>query len=108
MSFFQPFSVALYDRPPGSLTNMPKRGSRREAVLRQVIKSRKRGTTSEELADRLPGMNSDQIAKARLELLEGGFIMDSSARRKTVFGDDAIVWRASDYGNESWKASGRK
>lgn len=108
LSLFPPFAASLYSPPKDSnFRKLPKTGSRREAVLRQIIKANKRGLTDEELNARLV-LTAEQVRRARAELLEGGFVQDSTTRRQTAFGDAAIVWRATDLAVQEWKSSGRK
>lgn len=106
LSLFPHFSVSPYSRPKGDLTKMPKTGSRREAVLRQIIKAGKRGITDDELLSRLL-LSSEQLHKARLELMEGGYVEDSTRTRNTHFGDPTVVWIASDFAEQQWQQTGR-
>lgn len=89
------------------MRKLPRTGSRRRAVLRLIAKAGKRGITDEELGMQLVLSPAD-IGKARLELLEGNWIMDANTRRRTSFGDEAIVWRLTPDGKQKWDESKSK
>lgn len=53
------------------------------------------GLTDEELAARFPTRCAGTTKKRRTELTRKGLLIDSGARRPTVTGRDAIVWRVA-------------
>lgn len=101
------FVGSRHKRPKGDLTKMPRTGSKRLVVLRAIATAGKRGITDEEMGMKLVLSPSD-IAKARLELIDGFWVEDGQVRRKTSFGDDTIVWRLTPQGEEKWAAAGLK
>lgn len=70
----------------------PASGTQRYRVLQTVIAS-DNGLTDEEMQFAL-GMNPSTQRPRRVELVDGGFIIDSHQRRKTRSGRTAIVWIA--------------
>lgn len=107
LTLFEPFAATRHPRPSGDLTRLPRRSSKREAVLRVIARAGNKGVTDDEMLAKLL-MGLFDLQRARIELIEGGFVQDACTRRKTAFGDEAIVWRLTDYGHKTWTESGRK
>ncbi len=86
---------------------MPRTGSKRLVVLRVIAKAGKRGVTDEEMGMSLI-LSPNDIQKARLELTEGNWVENANVKRKTSFGDHAVVWRLTPTGKQRWDESGLK
>lgn len=74
-----------------ALANPGKRATLRRLVL-LLFKQEGRGWTDDELATALAGQHPGSVGKRRQELVEMGWLEDSSFRRETRRGCDAIVW----------------
>lgn len=70
----------------------PKAGTKRAQVL-DFLRDHPEGATDEEMQQRLP-MSPNTQRPRRVELLAAKLIKDSGRTRKTVGGDDAVVWVA--------------
>ena len=71
----------------------PKAGTKRAQVLDFLRMAGEGGATDEEMQQCIP-MNPNTQRPRRGELLADKFIKDSGRTRKTVGGDDAVVWVA--------------
>lgn len=75
-----------------ALAVMPKTGTQRRAVL-DLIASSHTGLAHFEMEERLEGAASPSSVRTRCsELVDGGWVQDSGARRQTPAGLDSIVW----------------
>ena len=70
----------------------PRAGTKRAQVL-DFLRSHKEGATDEEMQECIP-MSANTQRPRRCELVAAKFIKDSGRTRKTVGGDDAVVWVA--------------
>ena len=80
-----------------ALRVMPHTGTARRRVLDAILLATRDGMTDEEIQDML-AMNPSTQRPRRVELVEGGWIEDSGARRPTRSGMDAVVWRGTEKG----------
>jgi hypothetical protein len=71
----------------------PKAGTKRAQVLEYIKSCSAQGATDEEMQQCIP-MSANTQRPRRVELLADKFIKDSGRTRKTVGGDDAVVWVA--------------
>ena len=71
----------------------PTAGTKRAKVLEYIRSCSAQGATDEEMQQCIPMLSNTQRPR-RVELLKAGLIVDSGLTRKTVGGDDAVVWRA--------------
>jgi hypothetical protein len=71
--------------------SLPRSGTQRARVLMAIQRAGRIGKTDEELAAFLR-MDGNSVRPRRLELVEQGLVVDSSERRPTEAGGDAIVW----------------
>lgn len=101
------FVGSRLEKPKGDMKKFPRTSSKRLVILRLIAKAGKHGITDGEMSMQLV-LSPAEIAKARLELLEGNWIMDANTRRKTSFGDPAIVWRLTPEGKQKWDDAGVK
>lgn len=84
----KPTAVAAASRAaPGS-------GTQRGRVLRVIVDAGDEGATDEQVTERL-GLPLNTVRPRRLELVEGGYVMDSGDTRATASGASAIVWLAT-------------
>lgn len=74
-----------------ALNVAPRTGTQRWKILNFVQNMGAYGATDDEMIVGL-GMLHQSVGPRRLELVEGGFLVDSGATRKTRTGQDAIVW----------------
>ena len=72
-----------------ALSVAPRTGTQRRRVLDAIAASG--GLTDEEIQARL-AMNPSTQRPRRVELVEGGWIKDSGARRPSSSGRESIVW----------------
>lgn len=80
-----------------ALAAAPKSGTTRRRVLTAIIAA---PSTDEQIAMAC-GIAENSVRPRRKELLDGGFIVDSGQRRRTVAGNDAVVWAATDKGRSA-------
>lgn len=71
----------------------PKAGTKRAKVLEYLRSCSAQGATDEEMQQCIP-MSPNTQRPRRVELLAAKLIKDSGRTRKTVGGDDAVVWVA--------------
>ena len=71
-----------------ALAVAPKAGTQRRRVLEAIASH---PATDEELQARL-AMSGNTERPRRVELVEGGWIRDSGARRPSMSGQESIVW----------------
>lgn len=76
----------------------PKTGTLRAAALRAVVAAAWRGLTDDELCASI-GRSPNSVRPRRVELVEGGFIIDSGLRRPSNYGNASIVWIATNKGD---------
>lgn len=74
-----------------ALRAAPRTGTARRRVLMTIANCGADGATDEEIQHSL-GMNPSTQRPRRVELVQGGWIEDSGKRRRTLSGDQAIVW----------------
>ncbi len=79
-----------------ALEVMPRTGTQRRRVLAAIADS-PGGLTDHELAEKT-GLYLYSAAPRRTELLRGGWVRDSGARRTTPLGSEAVVWTLTDAG----------
>jgi hypothetical protein len=72
-------------------------GTCRRRVLEAIIFAGEEGATDEQL-QRWLDLNPSTERPRRVELVEGGWIEDSSIRRATLSGRSAVVWTLTDAG----------
>jgi hypothetical protein len=77
-----------------ALLAAPKSGTRRHQILRHILAAGNRGLTDDQIIVR-SGLPHQSVGPRRLELEQGGWIEDSTQRRKTRTGSEAIVWVAT-------------
>lgn len=70
----------------------PRSGTQRKTVLNLIKSAYPNGYIDEQMVQIL-GMNPNSQRPRRVELVEGGWIIDSGLRRLTSYGEEAIVWR---------------
>lgn len=75
-------------------------GPARRKVLDHIRSSGERGATDEEMQESL-GMNPSTQRPRRVELVEGGWVVDSGRRRATRAKREAVVWVLTDAGRAS-------
>jgi hypothetical protein len=94
----EPHVFVRHDARPTSkeaaLQAEPKSGTRRAQVLAWIIRAGDQGFTDDEIIVR-SGLPHQSVGPRRLELEQGGWIEDSTKRRKTRTGAEAIVWVAT-------------
>lgn len=73
----------------------PKLGTLRSKVLNAIRVAGKDGMTDDELVAKL-GLSPNSVRPRRVELVEGGWVVDSGRCRWSFYGNDAIVWTATD------------
>lgn len=76
-----------------ALKARPRSGTIRQRVLEALVVNG--GMTDDELVQflRIPG---NTVRPRRLELVEGEWVQDSGRRRRNEFGNDCIVWSATE------------
>jgi hypothetical protein len=79
-----------------ALDVMPRSGTQRLAVLTIIAQSAD-GMTDEEIQAALAISPNSQRPR-RVELVDGGWLIDTARTRPTESGNDAIVWALSDKG----------
>jgi hypothetical protein len=83
----------------------PMTGTCRRRVLDAIIFAGEKGATDEQL-QRWLDLNPSTERPRRVELVEGGWIEDSTIRRATLSGRSAVVWTLTDAGLQA-VSSGR-
>lgn len=78
----------------------PNTGTQRRRVLDYITNCGGYGATDENVQDGL-NMNPSTQRPRRVELVEGGFIVDSGDKRKTRSGREAVVWVV-----DTWRPNG--
>lgn len=86
-----------------ALLTLPRTRTRRMAVLEAIAWAGEEGRTDDELILEM-GIPHQSVGPRRLELVESGWIEDSTRRRKTRTGADAIVWVLTEQGAVKWRA----
>lgn len=79
-----------------ALAVTPRTGTQRHAVLASILQAHRDGATDEELQTAL-AMNPSTQRPRRVELVEGGFVVDSGKRRPSRSGNASIVWVATEF-----------
>jgi hypothetical protein len=74
----------------------PKSGTKRAILLDFIQRQRHLGATDEEMQSSLP-MNPNTQRPRRVELVQGLWVVDSGRTRKTMGGDEAVVWVATEF-----------
>lgn len=74
----------------------PKAGTKRALVLEYIRSCSAQGATDEEMQQCIP-MGPNTQRPRRVELVAAKVIKDSGRTRKTVGGDDAVVWVAAEF-----------
>lgn len=69
----------------------PKAGTKRAKVLEYIRSCSAQGATDEEMQQCIP-MSPNTQRPRRVELLKAKLIKDSGITRKTMGGDEAVVW----------------
>ena len=69
----------------------PTAGTKRAKVLEYIKSCSAQGATDEEMQQCIP-MSANTQRPRRCELVAAKLVKDSSRTRKTVGGDDAVVW----------------
>jgi hypothetical protein len=82
-----------------ALRAAPRSSSARHRVLLAIWRAGKDGLIDDEIVGRV-GMSPNTVRPRRVELVEGHWVQDSTRRRKNIFGNDCIVWVATDKGND--------
>lgn len=80
-----------------ALANAPRSGTQRATILSYVCGTSDRGVTRDELVA-LTGFRYSSVGPRVLELIRGGFIVETDRVRKTVSGNDAVVLVATEKG----------
>jgi hypothetical protein len=91
-----PFQRRSPTSQAAALAVEPRSGTLRAMVLSFLRGRGATGATDEEIQLRVP-MNANTERPRRVELVRGGFILDSGRTRPTVSGDEAVVWVASEW-----------
>ena len=91
-----PFQIHSKTSIAASLSAQPKAGTKRAILLEFIQRQRHLGATDEEMQASLP-MNPNTQRPRRVELVQGRFVLDSGRTRKTVGGDEAVVWVATEF-----------
>lgn len=73
----------------------PRSGTQRMKVLAAIVATGNSGATDEELTKAIP-MKPNTLRPRRVELVVGGWVVDSKTRRQTESNEEAIVWVATD------------
>lgn len=80
----------------------PRSGTQRAIVLDVIRNARRYGATHEEVVQAVrvirPNVSDSGIRTRTKELVDAGFVVDSTERRKTSRGLDSIVWTHIDFG----------
>ena len=94
-----------------AIDNYPRSGSQRGKVLDAIYHAAAAyrvgdgavlgGLTDEEVQHRL-NLGSSSQRPRRVELVDAGFVIDSTYRRPTTTGSQAIVWHCTDAGRAAW------
>lgn len=74
----------------------PKSATLRRVVLDYIRSQGRDGATDEQVQNAL-AMNPSTQRPRRVELVEGGFVVDSGGTRKTASGRNAVVWVAAEF-----------
>jgi hypothetical protein len=74
----------------------PKSASLRAVVLAYIRQQGRDGATDEQIQNAI-GMNPSTQRPRRVELVEGGLVVNSGQTRKTQSGRNATVWVAAEY-----------
>jgi len=74
----------------------PKAASLRSIVLAYIRQQGRDGATDEQIQNAI-SMNPSTQRPRRVELVEGGLVVDSGGTRKTASGRNAVVWVAAEY-----------
>ena len=69
----------------------PNANTLRAAVYAFLVRCERHGATDEEVCDAL-GMGGSTERPRRVELVDGGFVVDSGRQRQTRSGRRAVVW----------------
>jgi hypothetical protein len=77
-----------------ALRAAPQAGTARLRVLEAVVSAGARGITDDELSAVLT-LSPNSVRPRRLELVEGGWVVDSGMKRDSFYGNPAICWRAT-------------
>lgn len=88
---FQRPTDAAETQRTAAVAAYPTTGTWRRKVLDAITDSGNYGMTDEEIQDLLR-MNPSTQRPRRVELVEGGWIVDSQRRRRTRARRDAVVW----------------
>lgn len=91
-----PFQSHSTTSKSAALSAEPTSGTKR-AVLLSFLRGRgATGATDEEMQLMVP-MNQNTQRPRRIELVRDKFVADSGITRKTIGGDDAVVWVAIEF-----------
>lgn len=103
--FHAPTSDAPDTERLAALSVYPRSGTQRRAVLDAIASAGERGLIDEEIAERL-GMLANTERPRRVELEQGGWVVNSGRTRKTAAsGTEAAVWVLSAQGRAEWRES---
>jgi hypothetical protein len=91
-----PFQKHSSTSRSAALSAEPSAGTKRGMLLAFLRGRGPDGATDEEMQSTVP-MNPNTQRPRRVELVQGGFITDSGRTRKTVGGDEAVVWTAKEF-----------
>lgn len=69
----------------------PRTGTQRRRVLAAFVRAYPEGRTDDELVAEL-GLTPNSVRPRRVELVRGGWLVDSGERRPTPTGSPAVVW----------------
>jgi hypothetical protein len=76
-----------------ALRMAPRAGTKRAELLLFLRDQGAAGATDEEMQYSVP-MSANTQRPRRVELVQGGYVVDSLRTRKTISGDEAVVWIA--------------
>jgi len=100
----KPFDAPYQSKSPTSRAAAeaiaPRAGTLRRAVLDFLVGLGDHGATDEEMQTALK-MGANTQRPRRVELVAGGFVVDSDQTRPTMSGKAATVWIATEYKIES-------
>jgi len=85
-----------------AISEYPRTGTKRLAVLSAVAAADGRGLTDEE-GFAITGFTQNTYRPRRVELVDGGWVADTGIRRRVLSGKPAVAWVLTEKG-EQWVA----
>lgn len=106
--FHAPAAGAPATELASAIAVYPRSGTQRRKVLDAIHAAGMAGLTDEEISNSLKMLANTERPR-RVELEEGGWIMDSGKKRKTeASGSDAVVWVLTEKGAREWEPDNQR